>query len=359
MIDRLAAIAAINALPDVIPANTPTPSSPPIASPIRKLASGLNHEYSTMWPVDEKGRAVLLQHPDGFFGLHYLDADKFGQLYDLLPPEINHASQPRWMLGSDTDWLLYLYLDEIRRYNAGTRKIETLHRFDLPNINGMGESDISEDGNHLVLCSGLRVFVYELSSGTLSGVFDAPTTFNSLYVTPDNRPLVGLYGGLGVQVLNAAGVLRKVAGGVPPHMDVSSDENGSPILVWCNSGDDTGPGRSAALQGCPNGVQLTYLDGSRPDRCLLSLDWRIAFHISLPKRASYALVSTYIESDPESAVQYANENLLVGFDGSVRSLGKHGADSSTYYGKPRATISPDGKTYFYDSRGDVYFGNTE
>ena len=357
LIDRASAIAAINGLPDVIPNLGPVTvvTAPvPVKSPTgaRRIAVGLNHEYSTMWPIDPLGRNILLQHPGGYYGMHYADD---GRLYAMLPAEINHASQPRWRRKSP-DCFCYLYLNEIRQFNAGTLKSETLRKFGMPNINGMGESDLSEDDDHIVLCSGQNVFVYEFSTDRIVAEFTAELAFDSLYLLPNNRPLISYFGSLGIQVQDVDWTMRKVAG-KNGHMDVASDSQGRPVMVWCNSGDDTGESRNAALAGCPNGIVKVDLTTGK-QTCLLSLGWSIAAHISLPDKAEFALVSTYIEKDPSSPIPYANEILRVPLDGSpVQSLGKHGADSSTYQGKPRAAVSQDGTRFIYDSRGDVYLGS--
>jgi hypothetical protein len=337
---------------------------PPLPQPqppgVRKIATGLTHEYSTMYPGDPLHRALLLQHPGGFYGLH--SAIDGGRI-TMLPAEINHSSQPRWRR-SKPDCFLYLWASEIREYDIGTGQITTLKKFDLARIDGMGESDLSEDDDHIVLCAGRTVFVYEFNTDRILNHYAAPEAFNNLYLSPDNRALIGFNEaiqrdgdnkGRGIKIVNSSEDVGPVAAALG-HMDVSSDRNGNPIAVWCNSADSSGKDKHAEKPDCENAIVKINLDTGFQD-CLLSLDWSLAVHISLPDKATFALVSTYDPLDPESTVQYANENLIVELDGSgVRSLGKHGADSRSYAGKPKASVSPDGTRYVYDSRGDVFLG---
>ena len=343
-------------LPGPVPIPSPVPPSPippvlPQPPGIRKLVSGLTHEYSTMYPGDVVHRGVLLQHPGGSFGLHFLDT---GKLYAMMPGGINHSSQPRWRR-TKPDCFLYLYLNELREHNPGNHSTTVIRKFDLPNINGMGESDISEDDDHLVLCSGRHIFVYELSTNRIIREVDAPADFNNLYLSSDNRPVIGFYGSAGIQILDHDGRLRKVAGKLG-HMDCSSDASGNPIMVWTNSDDDTGPDRRPALVDCQNGIVKVDLNTGK-QTCLASLDWSLAVHISLPHRATFALVTTYDPRSKDNPLPEANALLKVNIDGSGYSvLAKHGSKADVYDRQPKASVSPDGTRYIYDSNGDVFVG---
>jgi len=353
LLDRIKNILTVDELARFKPAPPPQPTPPGV----RKIATGLQHEYATMYPEDPDRHLILLQHPAGCYGLHFTGdgyPDDESRFYRMLPAEISHSSQPRWRRTKSVTFC-YLWANEIREYDCATGKITTLKRFDLPQINGMGESDLSEDDDHIVLASGRNVFVYEFSTDRILDRYEVPEeTFDNLYLSPDNRAVVGLYKA-GVVIMDGFGDAVRIAAALG-HMDVSSDVDGNPIAVWCNSADASGENKHAALANCENGIVKIDLKTGK-QTCLLPLDWSLAVHISLPDRAVFALVSTYDPTNPDSKVQYANENLVVAVDGSsVRSLGKHNADSRTYEGKPKASISPDGTRYVYDSRGDVYLG---
>lgn len=319
----------------------PAPEPPP-APGIRKLVGGVTHEYSTMYPGNLDHRAILLQHPGGFYGLHFAD----GTLFKMLPAQVNHSSQPRWSRKKPTVFR-YLYLNELREFDVANDSTVTIRKFkEFPSINGMGESDTSEDDDHLVLCSGQDVFVYEISTDKIMADFVAQSMFNNLYVDSQNRPIVG-FNKSGVQIFDN-GKLRPVAA-VLGHMDVSSDVSGNPVMVWANSADDTGKDRNAALANCKNGIVKIDLNTGK-QTCLAEIDWSLACHISLPDRASFALVTTY---DGKGG----GDILKVLLDGSgTTSLAKHGSMANTYETQPKASVSPDGTRYIYDSNGDVFIG---
>lgn len=356
LLDRLVAFTNSEVALSQKPAPIVTPPTPIVTQPgVRKLADKLLFEYSTMYCGNIDHRAFLLLHPGGAIGLHKAD----GTLHKLLPSEVNHSSQPRWSRTKPTCFY-YLYLNQLRMYDVANDQISTIRTFkEFPSINGMGESDLSEDSDHLVLCSGNHVFVYRISSDTISQEFTAPGAFNNLYLDSQNRPLIGLYNG-GHQLFD--GQLRKVAHALG-HMDTSSDKDGSPIMVWANSADDSGANRSAALPNCANGIVKIDIrtDGRLfKQTCLLSLDWSLAVHISLPDHAEFALVSTFDGGNPDSTVPYANENLLVYLDSQngshVKSLGKHRSIAKSYETQPHSSVSQDGSRYVYGSNGDVYVG---
>lgn len=321
---------------------------------------GVTHEYATMYPGNVDHQAYLFFHgTNGAIGLHKAD----GMLQQMLPAQVNTGTQPRWLRKKPTCFY-YLYLNELRRFDVADNSVVMIRKFnEYPNINGMGESDLSEDDDHLVLCSGGEIFVYEIS--TDSKISQLSTySFDCLYLSADNEPIVGVYrkpyedgpetpaDRRGMQVFSN-GRLRQITAELG-HQDVGRDTNGDAIMVWCNSADASGESKNAALANCKNGVvKVRIADGKQT--CLLSLDWSLAMHISMPSgNAREVYVSTYDPSNPNSEVRYANEILKVALDGSgVESLGKHGAAGSDYLGTPRASVSPDGTLIVYDSQGDV------
>lgn len=338
-LDRLSAILtealtiteALKTVPAPIP---PSPDSGPV-----NLYAGALHEYSTMYPGNIDHRAFLLQHPQGAIGLHYAD----GKLFKMLPSFVSSSSQPRWSRKKPTVFR-YLYLNELREFDVANDQSMTLRKFkEFPNINGMGESDTSEDDDHIVLCSGLKVFVYQMSKDKIVQEFTADGTFDNLYLTSVNEPVVG-YHGIGHVLHRRNGKVMLTNKNVP-HMDTSSDSSGDPVVVFSD-----GTRSKAAV------VKADINSGGRTD--LLQFDWSLAIHISLPDRAPFAIVTTYDPKNPASTVKYANEILRVWLDsvnGShVQSLGKHGSNADIYQRQPKASVSPDATRIVYDSNGSVY-----
>lgn len=335
------------------PPPLPTPALPPTKG-VRLLAKDLTHEYGTFYPVDILHRGALLQHPGGAFGLHYLSS---GALNQMLPAIISHSAQPRWRR-KQPDHLVFRYLDELRDFNAGDGTISTIRKFNLPDINnGKGESDVSIDDDHIALCSGQQIFVYEFSTDRIVYEFTALGSFNNFYITSSNEVIVGYNvpkAPLTLPLLNdkSGHILHRKDGSTfllatgLGHMDCSADKSGNPIMVWNNSLDDSGANRNAKLPNCTNGVVLVDL-ASGKQTCLAQIPWEFAMHISLPDHAEFVLVSLYNKT--------STENLKVGFDGSVASLGKHGP-APTYEEQPHASISPDGTQYIYNDSGDTWLG---
>lgn len=333
--------AEIAALSQVV---VPPPVVPPPPQEIQ--VRGVSHEYSTMYPGNIDHRAFLFQYSGGAFGLHKTD----GTLHQMLPAQINTSSEPRWLPNHPTRFF-YHYQNQLRSFDVADNNDALIHRFDeYPSITGMGESDLTPDGDHLVLCSGRTIFVYRISTGQKLEEFVAPWAFDNLYLTPNLKVIVGFFD-RGHQVWEGD-QFRPLAAALG-HMDVGWDWNRNVIMVWANGADASGPNRSAAVANCPNGItKINVADGKQT--CLLSLDWSLAVHISLTDEQPWCLVTTYDPKNPASTVKYANEILKVALDGSgAQSLGKHGADSSTYPGQPKASVSRDGTRMVYDSRGDV------
>lgn len=365
LISRSAALDALRHLPamgaaPVVPEPLTPPMVPAVTVGSRLLARGsgtpLFHEYATV-PVSDVGhRAYILLHPGGALGLHLPD----GSLYRMLPSEINHSSQPRWRR-KRPDCFVYLYLNQLREYDVAADKSTTLHEFsDLANINGRGESDISEDDDHLVLCSGQYVFVYEISSGKKTFQMQMPDPFDNLYITPQNEALVGFYGDTGVVLFPEHGS-RQIARTLA-HNDVMRDRAGDAILVRVNANDDPN------LKGCNNGIEAVRLADGKVT-CLWPMGWNplggaqsLACHISCPDntdgKQNFCIVSTYNPNNKDDPEPNANCIIQVALDGSgIKNLGKHGADSKDYGLQPKASVSHDGREYVYDSQGAVYVGS--
>jgi hypothetical protein len=129
------------------------------------------------------------------------------------------------------------------------------------------------------------------------------------------------------------------------HLDVSRDLDGREVAVFTNA--------SEPQPICPNGiVKMRLADGAA--RCLVSLDWSLAIHVSCPDGDGGCIVGTFFTAEPEAGKPwppYANELLRVAFDGSPpRRLAHHRSRPLCDYNyMPRASISRDGTRLLFTS----------
>lgn len=308
------------------------------------------NEYSTMSPFNQDNSRLLLQH-QSYFALY----DQQGRYQQDLPFEIASSSEPRWSR-HDPDLLYYLLGNSLKSYHVASGVRSVVQAFpEYTRLSGRGESDIGFDGDHLVLVGDDRdVFVYRLSTGTKGPVLDATGhPFDSVYLAPGEQVIVTWYqtgGGrfAGVELfdrdLNFQRQLAPAAG----HMDVGRDRDGQPVLLWMNAADPQPP------PDCQNAVvKIRLADGQRT--CMLSLDWRLAVHVSAPDAGDWFFVSTYAPGDPAPVLGawpvYAGEILQVRLDGSeVRRLAHHRSRPlNDYWYMPRAAVSRDGSRLVFSS----------
>jgi len=315
------------------------------------IASGnltsITNEYSTMSPFNNDNTFLILQH-DSYFGLY----DGNGNYLKDLPFSVNAGGEPRWSR-ADPNVLFFINDNQLKQINVSTGAMDVVHIFsEYSVIRGMGESDISVDGNHFVLAGDSRyVFIYEISTAKKSAVFDTlGNGFDSLYITPNNNVTItwnvagrSRYNGIEMFDSNM-NFLRQVApaGG---HMDVARDVNGDEVLLWANAADPK--------PVCENGiVKIRLADASQT--CLISLDWSLAEHVSAPDNNGWVIVETYAPNDPSPSGgwrKYMGEILQVKLDGSeIRRLGHHRSRPfDSYYYTPRASSSHDGRKIVFSS----------
>lgn len=316
------------------------------------------HEYSTMSPFNADNSRLLLLH-GSYFALY----DGQGNYLRDLPFDVSASSQPRWSR-SDPDVFYYLYHNQLKKRNIAAQTSTVVHEFSEYNsISGLGESDISFDGDHLVLVGDDRdIFVYTISTNTKGGILNMTGTpgADNVYITPDNNVLVSWYkegaeryNGIEMydQDMNFIHQVTRAMG----HMDVARDSNGEEVLIWTNAASPD------PMPDCQNGiVKIRLSDNHRT--CLLSLPWGQAVHISAADNADWVVVSTYTWSDPNNPdpspgpwEQYQDEILRISLDGSrVQRLAHHRSRSlDNYYYMPRAASSRDGSRIVFDSNYDL------
>lgn len=326
------------------------------------MLTAVNHEYSTIAPFNADNTRLLLLH-FSYFALY----DGTGNYLRDLPFDVAASSEPRWSR-SDPDVFYYLVDNEVRSYDIGSDARKTLRTFnEYQRVSGMGEAELSADGQNLVLVGDDReVFVYNIPGNVKGPVLrlTSPGTIDNVFMTPDNNVLVGWYA-KGTSRFNGLELfdrnmnfLRQIFP-VLGHMDIGRDSNGDEIALIHNSGHPSPP------VNCLNAVVKVRLRDRR-QTCLLPFDWGIGVHISAPLEGDWFIVSTYSQNDPSlpppgSGMRYRDEILRVRLDGSrVERLAHHWSRAyDSYSFQPKASISNDGSRLVFSSnyrrqeKGDV------
>src|SRR5215470_17361728 len=255
---------------------------PVFGSPIKRLTNAMNMkradsggampfvgpEYSTMCPFNQDKSRLLLVH-FSYFGLYDGEGNFLKEL-----PAIDASAEPRWSR-TDPNVFYYRHGNQFRSYNVGTDASTTVHTFtEYSSVSGMGESDISLDGNHFVLAGDNRyIFLYEISTDSKGAVLDASGhSFDSLYVTPNNNVTVTwLTNGngtrfTGIELFDRNMNFQRQLAHAGGHMDVTNDLNGDEVLLWVASGDPQ------PLTRCNAGVVKIRLSDAA-QTCLWTADW--------------------------------------------------------------------------------------
>jgi hypothetical protein len=315
----------------------------------------ITDEYSTMSPFNSDNSKILLVH-QSYFGLY----DGAGSYLWDLPLEINSSSEPRWSR-KDNRTIYYIHLNQLKTYDIFSYATNIVHTFsEYSAISGMGESDISFDGDHFVFAGdGRYVFVYRISTDAKSAIFDTRGhSFDSVYITPNNNVIVswittGAVRYTGQELFDGNMNFLRQVGHADGHKDVTLDTDGDEVLVWTNSND------SAPIANCNNGiVKIRLADASQT--CLASFDWSLAVDISAPDNSGFVYVTTYAPSNPTPTsgwAAYTNELLRIKLDGSqVLRLAHHRSrpfQTNTYNWQPRMSSSRDGSLVVYNSDYDL------
>jgi len=313
----------------------------------------ITDEYSTMSPFNSDNSRILLVH-QSYFGLY----DGNGAYLRDLPLEIGASSEPRWSR-KDNHTVYYIHGNQFKTYDISSGVLKTVHTFsEYSAISGMGESDISFDGDHFVFAGdGRYVFVYRISTDTKSPVFDTGgKALDSIYITPNNNVILswivsGTVRYTGQELFDASMNFLRQVGRADGHKDVTLDTNGDEVLVWTNSNDPQ--------PICNNGiVKIRLADGRQT--CLATFDWSLAVHISAPDNSGFVYVETYAPSNPNPPsgwVAYTNELLQIKLDGSqVLRLAHHRSrpyQTDTYNWQPKMSTSRDGSRVVYNSDYDL------
>ncbi|SPF45627.1 exported hypothetical protein [Candidatus Sulfopaludibacter sp. SbA4] len=314
----------------------------------------IEDEYPTMTPFNSDNSKIILVH-QSYFGLY----DGTGFYIRDLPLEINASSEPRWSR-KDNSTIYYVHGNQFKSYNISTGATTIVHTFsEYSAITGMGESDISYDGDHFVFAGDSRyVFVYQISTDAKSPVFDTGgTQFDSIYITPRNNVIIawiqsGTVRNTGQELFDSNMNFLRQVGRADGHKDVTLDTNGDEVLVWTNSNDPQ--------PICNNGIiKIRLADAT--ETCLATFDWSLAVHISAPDNSGFVYVETYAPSNPAPStsgwVAYTNELLQIKLDGSqVLRVAHHRSrpyQANTYNWQPKMSTSRDGSRVVYSSDYDL------
>lgn len=307
----------------------------------------VKHAYSSVNPFNASSTWVLLEREGGRMQVRDLDGNVVRD--NLNTVGILPTSEAFW---SRTDPnLLYFHTaggNQLRSFDVATGATATLHTFGrYGRISfGLGEGDISADGNHLPVVGDDRWgFVFTIGSRASSKAVDLggfAAVLDNADLTPQNRFTLVHDSPGGTELFDRSMDFLGRVLDYQGHSDRGSDTDGSDIIVITNS-DDGSP-----IPGCPNGIVKARLPEG-VEQCLRPLDWALAVHISCNNVGQdWCLVSTYDSSGAWPA--YKNELLKVRLDGSQTVRLAHSRSTSGSYDRqPRAAVSPDGRYALFDS----------
>ncbi len=317
------------------------------------LLQSVEAEYSTKSPFNADNSKILLLE-FSYFAIY--DSATLKRIKPLT--FVSSSSEPLW---SRTDPNIFYFhpnnSNRLMTYNVATDAQTLVHTFsEYSSIYSQGESEMSYDGDHLVLAGdGNQIFVYTISTDTKGPVFDASGhgKWDSVYISPNNNVLIswsangsGRYHGEELYDSNMT-FLRQIANN-DGHKHMGKDVDGSEVLVQTNSGDPT------PIANCPNGIVKIKL-ATAAQSCLFALGnydkWTSAVHISAPDQQGWVLVEAYnVSASASPWYPYTNELLQVALDGSyVRRYAQHRSNTATYDGQPHLSVSRDGSRFVFNS----------
>lgn len=298
--------------------------------------SWMGNEYSSMCPFNSDNSKVLVIDGTGSFNVYDFATKQIKRIPVLA------SEEPRWSRSNASILYHTSYSspNQVFEYNVVIDVSRSIRTFpEYTKVYGRGESDISSDGQSLVLSGDDReIFTFNVLTGVKGAAYKWSTPFDGLKLSPGNHIILSAPEGLFVL---DPGPARKICN-ANGHCDVGSDTNGDPIIVWTNSADPS------PVAACQNGiVKVRIADGKQT--CLLQLDWSLAVHISLPDNKPWCLVSTY--APVNKGKQYTNQILKVMLDGSgVEVLcNTNSKPLNSYNWTPKVSVSNDGSRFVFSS----------
>ena len=157
------------------------------------LLPSVEAEYSTKSPFNADNSKILLME-FSYFALY--DGVTLHRI-KILP--VSASSEPLWSRSDPNSFYYHPYNgNQIIKYTLGANgspdSSTVIHTFsEYSSISAKGESEMSYDGDHLVLVGdGHQAFVYTISTNSKGPVFEASGhgTLDSVYITPNNNVLM-------------------------------------------------------------------------------------------------------------------------------------------------------------------------
>jgi hypothetical protein len=310
------------------------------------------HYYNTVSPLNSNDTYVLLRGSDS--GNFYVVDMSGNKIIDQAHMPCYRSSQPLWAY-SDPNSFYYAGCDNVLREftitGTNTGNITVVHTFsEYSNVTNPDASDISEDGDHLLLAGmhtgtngtqvPIDVFTYSLSLGTKSFLYTTVSCkgtvgttlgaqpdsdcIHKMEITPTNQGIVQWNGSTcpecnGDQtIINANGTITKVLSAI--HFQPGWDITGTHPLVVVERDDYHG-------DPCWNGGGYTalYLD-TMTDHCLDSVDYQ-GSHVSYGGGPN----QPWVEYDDEPAQNTCYFNTSPNFQSpALCSLGGGGSSNCWY-----------------------------
>jgi len=350
----------------------------------------LTHGYATVSPFNANNSYLMLA--DGW-NRHFV-TDLKGNMVVAIGnmPAMNDT----WALWDATNASVFYYTNGNSlmkgTISGASVATATVHQFsEYAAINFMDETDVSQDGAHVVVIGGDNsgsspedVFVYNLVANSKGPVYttscrgsvDVPNNgcLHKLIQTPDNNVIIQFAGdGSGPEQGN-----RLWSGQMPlpalqdatNHLDAGYDLNGNAVFIEV--------GNSAVLGGesnpCPSGWGLNARQINNPQTAVCLLDnvpsWHVGYRgnknqpwVGLsffengrsPSPEWFDTSSNYTAATTSTWQLYEDEVMAVRIDANnnsslvYRLAHAYTRSDEDFYATPRAAISRDGKYIAFDS----------
>lgn len=302
-------------------------------------------EYSTMSAINANNSAFLLACFT-VFELRTLPDLKRIQL----PLDISTDTEPRWSR-TDPQKFYYHRGNSLFEFNITTKLptlIRTFTEYTTVGFGG-GESDISPDGNYLVMDGNKKseIFTFNLTTKTKNPVLQV-SGIDAAVLTPRNEVILswktnGTGRRQGMELYdNAMNFIRQIMS-INTHKFVMLDTDGSEVII-CSPDQP--------------GIQKVNINTSQAT-LLLDIGWHepfIAGHIAgtIDATDPYVLVSTYDNGDGTKVVYpFQNEIFQVFLERRNRPVQRWAHNranpSSPYGNQPHLTMSKDGSILIFNS----------
>lgn len=313
----------------------------------REGLGSVTHAYSSVNPFNSDSTLVLLEKSGGI--VHVRDLKGRIVRDNLHEVGILPTGEPVWSR-TDPNFIYFHTVDgnELKRYDIQSHAVFSVAVFpEFTTISfGLGEGDLSDDGDHLAILADRRYgFIYTISTGHKTKYVDL-----TQYGSPDSFDMSGSNGAVlltydpgSIIVLDQNMDFRKKVADFGGHSDRARWRN-EDYVVLTNSADPT------PIDNCPNGIVRISLESGQ-EACVITFDWSLAVHVSCNNAGQgWCLVSTYRPAGPDASVPYANQLLKVPLDGSAPTLIAPSKSTASDYARfPRAAVSGNGNAVLFDS----------